>query len=174
MVAERTVTMFVSNLLSFFFPPMCVHCHREGAWICDEGRRALRAAQPLFNPIQVVGIDQIICRGSYDNEILGAIIRALKYSGWSALQEALPELLEPLLAHLPREAVIIPLPLHTKRQRERGFNQAQIIAECLAKSRNQKILPALRRIRATKQQAKLTEEERLNNVVGAFSLEKNI
>jgi ComF family protein len=106
--------------------------------------------------------------------VLGSYIRSLKYAGWSALREALPELLEPVLTHLPPEAAIIPLPLHPRRQRERGFNQAQLIAECLAELRQQEILPALRRIRATKQQATLDEVGRQKNMLGAFAIAKKL
>jgi predicted amidophosphoribosyltransferase len=166
--------MFVSHLLSYVFPPVCVHCHREGSWICDEGRRALRAAPILINPIHLDGVAAIYCRGTYDLDVLGSYIRSLKYAGWSALREALPELLEPVLTHLPPEAAIIPLPLHPRRQRERGFNQAQLIAECLAELRQQEILPALRRIRATKQQATLDEVGRQKNMLGAFAIAKKL
>lgn len=170
MVAERSVTMFVSSLLNFFFPPLCVHCQREGDWLCDEGRRALRSAPPLLDPIVVPNIDRIMCRGSYDVAVLAKLIGSLKYGGWSALGEALPELLDPLGNELPSKGVLIPLPLHPKRQRERGFNQADVIARALAKTSGLPVANLLRRTKATKQQAKLTEAERAVNVAGAFQV----
>lgn len=173
MVAENSVTMFVSAILNFFFPPLCVHCQREGEWICEEGRRALRAAPPLLNPIQVEHIDQIVCLGSYDITVLAKLIGSLKYSGWSALSEVLPELLEPLRSYLPSNGILIPLPLHPKRQRERGFNQAEVIAKALAKTSGLSVANLLRRPKATKQQAKLTEAERVVNVQAAFALTKD-
>jgi ComF family protein len=134
----------------------------------------LRAAPPLLNPIQVEHIDQIICLGSYDVPVLAKLIGSLKYSGWSALGEVLPEFLEPLRSHLPSNGALIPLPLHPKRQRERGFNQAEVIAKALAKTSGLPMANLLRRTKSTKQQAKLTETERAVNVAGAFQIRQQI
>ncbi len=65
--------------------------------------------------------------------------------------------------------VVVPLPLHPRRQRERGFNQAALLASRLAKSL---VVPcsqgALARVRDTPPQVGLTDAERLRNVRAAF------
>jgi len=66
------------------------------------------------------------------------------------------------------------MPLHTERLRERGFNQIEMILERLpSEFRNGRVAsisPALLRTRSTKQQTRLSREERLRNVAGAFEL----
>ncbi len=65
--------------------------------------------------------------------------------------------------------VVVPVPLHPSRRRERGYDQADILAHVIARALE---LPcesrALRRIRPTKQQAMLDAGDRLRNVAGAF------
>lgn len=65
--------------------------------------------------------------------------------------------------------VIIPVPLHNKRLRKRRYNQAAELARALAQLSGKIYEPfALQRIRDTRQQAELSQTERLRNVSGAF------
>jgi ComF family protein len=68
---------------------------------------------------------------------------------------------------------IIPVPLHPKRLRKRGFNQAVILGKALAKKTGRKIsVRALGRIRNTAPQVQLDQEERQLNMRGAFVVKK--
>jgi ComF family protein len=69
--------------------------------------------------------------------------------------------------------VIVPVPLHPARERERGFNQAELIAELLAESAAVPIRPVLERIRYTTTQTAYDRAERMENLHGAFRLRKN-
>ena len=66
--------------------------------------------------------------------------------------------------------IVVPIPLHPERRRERGYNQSALLAHHLAA---QLQLPmrekGLQRIRPTQVQARLKAEERLSNVQGAFA-----
>jgi ComF family protein len=65
--------------------------------------------------------------------------------------------------------IVIPVPLHLKRLRERGFNQALVLSRSCRELSSGKIRPwALRRVRPTAYQIHLTPAERLKNVSGAF------
>ena len=67
------------------------------------------------------------------------------------------------------EALIVPVPLHRKRERERGYNQSMLVARAAAGPWRENLAPgAVRRVRATAQQVGLSSEERAVNVVGAF------
>jgi competence protein ComFC len=69
---------------------------------------------------------------------------------------------------LPAE-VIVPVPLHTRRLRERGYNQAALLARELGKGVGLPVLEdALARVRETSPQVDLNAEERKENVRGAF------
>lgn len=161
---------FFPSLLSALLPPLCVHCRREGFWLCPEAEKQLTTVTLLRDPVTVPGIDQVYCLGSYDEEIVASLVKRLKYSGWYGLQEYLPQVLQPLKEFCPANAVLIPLPLHPRRKRERGFNQAEVIAKALAKVTGLPAANVLIRKRFTKQQAKLSEEERAKNMQDAFQI----
>lgn len=73
-----------------------------------------------------------------------------------------------------RYDLIVPIPLHSSRRRERGFNQSEILAQRLAAFLQIELnTEILRRIRPTKQQAKLEESQRWENVKNAFGLADN-
>lgn len=66
---------------------------------------------------------------------------------------------------------IVPVPLHRKRLRERGFNQSQLIGQVLAKRWNiPQAVNNLRRIRWTEPQTGLSAAERVSNIRGAFAV----
>jgi ComF family protein len=67
--------------------------------------------------------------------------------------------------------MIIPVPLHIKRLRQRGFNQALLLGSGLSERHNiQLSCGNLVRVRPTRPQVELTGDERIKNVKGAFSL----
>lgn len=67
--------------------------------------------------------------------------------------------------------VIVPVPLHRSRLRERGFNQAILLGELMARHWSLPLLrDSLRRVRPTAPQVALSAEERRENVRGAFAL----
>jgi ComF family protein len=69
--------------------------------------------------------------------------------------------------------VIVPVPLHASRQRERGFNQAHLIAQVLSGHTVIPAKPLLERIRYTTTQTALDRAERMENLHNAFRLRKN-
>jgi len=69
--------------------------------------------------------------------------------------------------------VIVPVPLHPARQRERGFNQASLLAELLSAHTSIRCRPLLKRIRYTTTQTALDRSERMDNLHNAFRLRKN-
>jgi len=70
---------------------------------------------------------------------------------------------------LGKPDVLVPVPLHAARRRERGYNQSELIAEEMGRRYGLPVLShALRRIRYTSTQTKLDAGERTRNLVGAF------
>src|SRR5437764_7473034 len=67
---------------------------------------------------------------------------------------------------------IVPVPLHPARQRERGFNQAMLLAEWLSSHLGLPLRPALERIHYTTTQTAFDRSERMQNLRGAFRLRK--
>jgi ComF family protein len=102
-------------------------------------------------------------------EWLRHAIHSLKYEEETARARHLGGLLSPLVQSLDPWDRIVPVPLHSGRQRERGFNQAELLAHYAVDDKT-KILPALvRRIRATPQQVGLDAVSRRKNLEGAFA-----
>jgi ComF family protein len=99
-------------------------------------------------------------------------VHALKYGGWHAIAREMAERMSRLAWPLDvyeERAAVLPVPLAQSRERERGFNQSERLARALAERWR---IPArcdvLERARATRTQTRLTPEERLANVSGAF------
>jgi ComF family protein len=108
------------------------------------------------------------------HEVSSAIVHALKYHGWTATATGMAERMARL--SWPRDVVaeraaVIPVPLAPVRERERGFNQAALLAGSLAGHWK---IPmwhdALVRPRATRTQTRLTPGERSANVRDAFAV----
>jgi ComF family protein len=103
-------------------------------------------------------------------------IKKFKYQGYFALAQP--------LAHLMLSAwpgwqhpvdVVVPVPLHAARQRERGYNQSELLAQVLGRDLKWQIeLAALKRVRRTRPQVGLNSVERQANVRGAFVTEPNL
>jgi ComF family protein len=69
----------------------------------------------------------------------------------------------------------VPVPLHPARLRERGFNQAAVLARQLGKGLNVPVAPeALSRVLATPAQQGLSAKERKRNLRGAFRIERDL
>ena len=68
---------------------------------------------------------------------------------------------------------IVPVPLHPAKQRERGFNQAALLAEWLSTHMALTVRPVLQRVRFTTTQTAFDRSERMQNLRNAFRLRKN-
>ena len=101
--------------------------------------------------------------------MLTQLIPSAKFGGRWSLLPALAKLMLPALQQLPHPDLLLPLPLHPQRLKERGFNQALEIARPLAKNLKLPLeLKLLQRTRDTEHQARLTEKARHRNMRKAF------
>lgn len=97
-------------------------------------------------------------------------VRNLKYQGERDRAESIAEwLLEPLL-QLGAVDAIVPVPLHTDRERSRGYNQSRVLADALAEARGIPVVEGIVRVRATETQTDRDREGRLENMQAAFRL----
>lgn len=119
----------------------------------------------------------------YQHIAVQDLVRSLKYdgSGYAAqlaallLADFLREEISSRRTFSQRKILIVPVPLHSSRMRERGFNQIELVLKTLPQEFRDGTLStfapeALARTRATAQQTKLSRSERLSNVAGAFSV----
>ena len=101
-----------------------------------------------------------------------AIVHALKYGGWHAAAGEMASRMARLSwPHdvLEERTAVLPVPLSESRARERGFNQSERLAHSLSERWHVPVwCDVLERARSTATQTRLTPEERLANVSGAF------
>ncbi len=151
---------------------VCIAC--GALHVCDAARRlCTRCASEMPPPIEIVtdpleDSGLFACSSAYPHQgIPRQLVRALKYDQVCAAAEALAMGMSEVLNPAGYDA-LVPVPLHKRRQRQRGFNQARVLAEALSSMIGLPVLDALIRTRATKTQTAFAREGRLQNVQGAF------
>ncbi|HUB83519.1 MAG TPA: ComF family protein [Bryobacteraceae bacterium] len=113
------------------------------------------------------GFDAAYCYGSYEG-VLRELIHLYKYNQIQTLRNPLGDL---MVRALPLEEVfdaVTPVPLHWRKQWQRGFNQSELLAREIARRREIPVVRALARVRFTKTQAGLSNSQRRKNVAAAF------
>lgn len=173
--------------LDLLFPRWCVGCGREGDFICPACLKSLPRIMPPLCPrcglpqsgdalcLSCLGwpaeIDGIRAPFRFDGVIRQAI-HELKYRNLRALAGLLARLLNDyLLGHPLPAQVLVPVPLHPKRLRERGYNQSYLLAKELGKLARLPVVDnCLVRERHSLPQARTSNVgERRGNVADAFA-----
>lgn len=187
--------MISPRWLDLLYPRACAGCGgsladdaRQVCWDCRAALRTIGAPQCSLcgNPVEGRIDHTYICyhctqfvpafdlaRSALRFEGVAAdLIHAFKYREALWLQDDLVDVLEACVhVHFedrPIDALAC-VPLHHVRQRERGYNQARLLADGLARRLGKPFWPrALKRVRPTGTQTHLTARDRLTNVKGAF------
>jgi ComF family protein len=189
--AFRGALSLYSDFQEFLAPSLCLCCGRdrdfEDKLLCPDCIDSLNRKNVGYGPIcPFCGNPNaegpcISCRppadlrlyywGAYENELQECILQ-FKFHGARELGIRMIEMAHgPMADQLPKmeNQIIVPVPLHKRRQRLRQYNQSELLAGRLAELRGAEFRPeSLRRARATFQQAKLAEDMRWNNVRDAF------
>jgi len=76
--------------------------------------------------------------------------------------------------YVPEDMVITFVPMFKKREKQRGFNQAELIAKELGQITNREVVPLLEKIKDTPSQTELNKEERVKNVRDSFQIKKEV
>jgi ComF family protein len=171
--------------LDWLLPPQCGSCRSLGAWLCDPCRARIRRLREPLCPrcgreLEFTGagcgcrqrlrwLARATAAAAYEGPLEAAIHR-FKYEGWRALAPALADLVaDRLAAEAPPDVLLLPVPLHRRRQRARGYNQSELLA---AELRAGLELPRPRgrlvRLRDTPPQVGQDRLRRRANVAGAF------
>ena len=181
------VVKFRRMALDLLFPQWCVGCGKEGALICSSCRSSLHRVMPPLCP--KCGRPQpsgILCTScvSWQPEIDGIrspfrfdgvmrqAIYQLKYRNIRALAKPLAWLMYDYLVTNPLPwDVLVPVPLHRKRLRERGYNQSGLLARELGKFIDMPVVAncLVRQRHAIPQARTSNVVERQSNVTDAFT-----
>ena len=172
--------------VDLLYPPRCAACGRGGAFLCDdclvalpraEGERCESCWRALAGGFcrscqaQPPGFAGLRSAFRYEGDVR-RLVQAFKYGGETVLAEPLAAAMVALLVREGLTAdLIVPVPLTGARQRERGFNQAALLAQRIGSALDLPVVEALERWRSAPSQAGSTSaEERRRNVAGAFRL----
>jgi competence protein ComFC len=144
-------------------PPYCQKCGRpirEGG-LCRVCRKYGRS----YTKHRAVGI--------YDG-VLAEAVKSLKYRSRMSISRRLGRMMSTIAladAEMREAELIVPVPLHRVRERERGFNQTLLLAREISKEMGVPVVErVLVRKRYTRQQTTLSRKERRPNVAGAFNV----
>jgi ComF family protein len=173
-------------LLDLIYPPRCPGCGRIGFAFCDGCRAQVEYIVPpvcrrcgctlphegLCSSCRTLpsSLDGILAVAVFADPLRQAI-HALKYENNTILAAPLGEMMVDAWRRsgLPKADLIVPVPLHTRRQAERGYNQSGLLARVVGRGLG---LPmddhTLVRLRSTPPQVGLSRTERQQNVEGAF------
>jgi competence protein ComFC len=181
--------------IDLLFPPHCVACHRLGAWLCAD---CLEGIETIHPPVcqqcglplldsQPAGAGAPSCKRcqkapshldgllvyAYHTGPLRQAIHEFKYQDLRSLAGSLGRMMgegwAALSPHNLRIDVIVPVPLHPTRQRQRGYNQAALLARELGAHLQRPVVEeVLVRVKATAPQVQLGAQERRKNVQNAF------
>ncbi len=173
--------------LDLLFPKACVGCGREGAFLCGRCREGTLFSAPSCLVCNLRNFTGILCGScaervhlrrflapfSYRNPLIRELIHTYKYEGVRELAGTLADEVQRFLTfygiRIAPGALLVPIPLHRSRERERGFNQAALLAANLGARLGLRVLPVLERNRATEQQIDMDSyERRRQNVRHAF------
>lgn len=106
---------------------------------------------------------------------ISPILHAIKYSGHRRLAVACGTIMADLIDDLPRApTMIIPVPVHPARRRERGYNQAEDLAAGMSTITGLPMVCILQRTVHTKSQTQLNDADRQRNVRNVFALDRGI
>ena len=193
-ISARVPTRLFEAFLDLIYPRRCGGCLRWGTWLCPDclaivvppvvagwacgvcGGPLVESDSGLDCPAlcDPGDLSAVLCAAAYADP-LGAAIRRMKYNGWRVLAPSLATLLAATCAATPLpwgadvRPHLVPVPLHPRRARERGFNQAALLARGLAGATAWPLLAGLVRVRNTPHQVGLLRAERAGNLEDAFA-----
>jgi len=185
MALQTRLTQIPEILLDLLFPSKCIGCGAEGEFICSSCSEELPRLESPYcescglpleeegacpkccnRPLEIDGIRSLFLHENLARDA----VHALKYNNLKSLAKPLAQLMAEYLESNPLPAdILLAIPMHSKRMRKRGYNQAHLLAEELGRLMQ---LPVSRgtliRTTDTPSQVSLGAEERRKNVAGAF------
>lgn len=174
--------LLMTGLWDLLYPRRCAACRARGEWLCpsclDEciahgegccGRcgARIRGSSCAMCERYIRHLGELRAAYEYSGPVRDLVHR-FKYDGVSAAADWMAEQMP--VEWLPPDAVLVPVPLHNTRERERGYNQSALLARALGKRSGLPVAPALKRVRRTQPQTHQDAAGRWNNVKGAFEL----
>lgn len=175
-------------LLDLFFPSFCVGCHEEGNLLCRKCQKQIITVQATICPecskLSDTGrycercrkdkaLRGIIVATYYEEGPIKEMIHNFKYNHALELKKVLSNLLAQAVNQKKFDLITF-APLHRRRLAERGFNQAEILAEETSMKLKLPCVETLIKTKSTKRQVGLTGGARRQNLDRVFKIKKGI
>ncbi|MCG2694104.1 ComF family protein [Candidatus Parcubacteria bacterium] len=168
-----------------------MNCGKEGSWLCESCINSLFFMDARFCPFcgalsdihavckkceKEIGISAVFSLFKYNDSLVRKIIKNFKYRYIKDIGYELEPIFRKFIFKYKNlidfeDAVLIPVPLYPRKEKERGFNQAELLANIISEILNISVnAKCVKKCKKTKNQAKLDTDERLKNLTGAFRL----
>jgi ComF family protein len=198
----RIITNFILDIL---FPVHCLYCQKYGQWICAQCAKKINILENQVCPYceknispagrichfcknkfigkkEIWSLDALTVATTYRKSGISHSIYCFKYNFIESLGVPLAKIItKALLSNdLPLPDLIIPIPLHPRRLRWRGFNQAEVLSHHISQNLTPGFsIPFLNdlliRKKYNKAQMKIKNyQERQKNIQGIFALNENV
>jgi len=153
----------INSLLNLLFPTRCLGCGRENEILCPEC--LIKIDYPTL-----LKSNNIFAATDYNDETAKKAVWLLKYRGFKQIAEPLAELIKQRVLEKVKikNPIFIPIPLSSKRLRERGFNQSELIAKYLSDTTITNVL--YKKIHTESQVLVKDRNKRLNNIKNSFEI----
>jgi len=173
----KSLLPYISSILDALLPRRCVGCSTYDTWICTPCiQSALHITHISTNPEwrRYSGIEKITTLGPYGNPLWRTAIQKLKFTKIHSIADSVGKELAACIGHdfsySKDSLVIIPVPMHPKRKKERGFNQSQLISAAIQKNLGGIVIEsAAIRISHSQSQTTFSHTERQSRMQGLFA-----
>lgn len=163
--------------LDILLPQTCTHCRIDlppilTGPLCGTCLQELHPLPP--EDLHSAGPVRILSAAYAYSGVVASMIRAFKYEGRRKIGEFLADWMAGLWPRKPELGsphAFIPVPLHPRKQRFRGFNQASILARAVSRQARIPVLEALTRVFNTAAQKEQSRDRRLKQLRGAIRTE---
>ncbi len=160
---------------------MCIHCgkriNKQNDFLCENCLNNIEYLIPVVTKVEGLSYDYLISIVRYRG-VAVSVIYNLKFFNLKSISDFIAELIYKQIKKLKLMLdlnIITSVPLHSVRKRERGYNQAALIAKKLATLlKCEYSSDIIERVTNTLSQATLEHEDRMRNISQAFKLKKNI
>lgn len=170
---------FIERILRLVYPARCMVCEailkeESPVYLCGPCKKDLkRYGKGFFRLAELPRIDGLFAAFHYSGGMETAI-RSFKFRNQPRLSETISRLLYEELEKqsiTPEFDFIIPVPMHPRKKRQRGYNQSELIARRLGEYLNKEVrTDILKKTVYTRPQSRLKRKDRINNLEGAFSV----
>ncbi|KKW33692.1 MAG: putative amidophosphoribosyltransferase [Parcubacteria group bacterium GW2011_GWA1_53_13] len=183
------------GVLEVAFPVVCVSCGTEGKYICEKCEVFLGEASficPICLRASFAGERHLACQHRHGLnglasiwEYEGAVQRLLHCIKYDGVVHAIEEIIERACGSMALDqkrfctflsflfspdTLVTYVPMHSRKEKRRGFNQTELLANALAKQTKSAVACLLEKTKETKPQVDLDKEERLYNMKGSFAI----